>query len=244
MYKFIQILKRDLFNLILNPMWIFFCTFFPFLLIVILGFLTAGNFGNKVTSYDYYGIAMMIYSILNTATIASNSFMEESIKDGNMRILFSPIKLSYIYFSKIIATFIFASVFHFAIILLMHFMLGVNYGGLSCFIIFLLFEFFSSALGVLFCCIFKSENTANQVLGIIINIFALFGGVFFQMDGLGNAIEKITYISPIKWVLKAILCIIYDKNYGYFLPSAVMLIAVSVIVIILCHILYKTEDYV
>jgi len=39
-------------------------------------------------------------------------------------------------------------------------------------------EIFASILGVLFCRIFKSENIANQVLSIVITIFAMLGGLF------------------------------------------------------------------
>lgn len=103
MYKFLQILKRDFLNMLFNPMWVFYDTVFPLMLILILGFLNSGAYGNEVSSYDYYGVAMILYIVLNTATLSANGFMEERIKKGNMRLIYSPLPKSYIYLSKILA---------------------------------------------------------------------------------------------------------------------------------------------
>lgn len=247
MYRFFQMLKMDFSNLCFNAMWVFYSVVFPFLLVLILGFLGSGSYGSTVTAYDYYGITMMIYIVLSTAMTASNSFMEERIKKGNMRIIYSPMPKSFIYISKILATFAFSFICHLIVILLLYFILGVNFGGWNTgyiIVILLLFEVFSSSLGVLLCCIFKSENTANQILSIIINIFAVFGGLFFQLDGFGKNIEKISYISPVKWVVTTMLKIIYDNNFSYFLPTAAILIVLFVITLLLCGKFYRTEDYI
>ncbi|APM39128.1 ABC transporter permease [Clostridium kluyveri] len=247
MYRFLQIFKRDFLNLLFNPMWIFYAAVFPFLMVLILGFLTSGNYGRIITSYDYYGISIMIYIVFNTSTIASNSFMEERIKRPNMRIIYSPIPKDYIYISKIAATFTFSSIFHILIIILLNITLKVNFGGENVgliVLILMLFEIFASALGVLFCCIFKSENTANQVLSIVINISAILGGLFFRLDGFGNTVEKISYASPVKWIVTDIFKVIYDRDFSCCLPTVIILILLSAIAIFLCGKFYRTEDYI
>ncbi|WP_368491006.1 ABC transporter permease [Clostridium sp. BJN0013] len=247
MYRFLQIFKRDFLNLLFNPMWVFYTVVFPFLLILILGFLTSGNYGSIITSYDYYGISIMIYIVFNTSTIASNSFMEERIKQANMRIIYSPIPKGYIYISKIAATFTFSFICHMMVMILLNLTLKVNFGGEnSGFIILtlLLFEIFASALGVLFCCIFKSENTANQVLSIVINISAILGGLFFRLDGLGHNVEKISYMLPVKWIITDIFKVIYDRDFSCYLPIVIILILLSMITIFLCGRFYRTEDYI
>ncbi len=247
MYRFSQIFKRDLLNLIFNPMWVFNGTLFPFLLVLILGFLSSGNYGSSVTSYDYYGVSMMIYEIFNTSIIASNSFMEERIKQGNMRIIYSPLPRASIYISKILATFVFSSVCHIIVILVLNLSLNVNFGGknvLFVILLLLLFEIFASILGVLFCCIFKSENTANQILSIVINISAVLGGLFFQLGGFGKNVENISYISPVKWIATDIFKVIYDKDFSYFLPTVTILIVLSIAALLLCGKFYRTEDYI
>ena len=48
------ITKEDFINLIKNPMWIFYGTAFPILLVAIVGYLAHSAYGNEVTSYDRY----------------------------------------------------------------------------------------------------------------------------------------------------------------------------------------------
>jgi ABC-2 type transport system permease protein len=173
--------------------------------------------------------------------------MEERIKQGNMRIIYSPVRKREIYMSKILVTFLFAGSCHIIVIALLHFILGVNFGGWNSVwvvALMLLFEFFASSLGVMLCCIFKSENTANQILSIFINISAILGGLFFQLDGMGSAIAKLSFISPVKWIVNAIFRIIYDGDFSWFIPCALILIALSLISSQLCSRFFRTEDYI
>ena len=247
MYKFLQILKRDFLNMLFNPMWVFYDTFFPLMLILILGFLNSGAYGKEVSSYDYYGVSMILYIILNTATLSANNFMEERIKKGNMRLIYSPLPKSSIYASKILATSAFASLCHIFVVILLNLFMKVNYGGENIgfvIIIFILAEIFASIVGVLFCCIFKSENISNQILSILINIWALFGGLFFKIDGLGNTLEKLSYVSPVKWMLISVFKIIYDGNFSGYLATIGILIISSIIAAALCEKFYRPEEYV
>lgn len=247
MYRFFQLFKRDFLNLFFNPMWVFYSSAFPFLLVLILGFLSSGNYGGSVSSYDYYGVAMIIYAALNTSSISANSFMEERIKKGNMRIIYSPLPKGYIYTSKIAASFIFSSFWHLIVILLLQIVLKVNFGGGSIgyiVVMFLILELFASILGVLFCCIFKSENVANQLLSLVITILAMLGGIFFRLEGLGEAFEKVSYISPLKWIIADIFKIIYDGDFSYYGLTLLILFILSALTLLLCKVFYRTEDYV
>lgn len=248
MYKFYTLFKRDMMNIILNPMLLSFNTVFPFLLILILGFLSRGRYGETgIDSYDYYGVTMLLYIVLNVATTSANSFMERSIKTTNMRVMFSPIPNSFIYLAKIAATFVFTSVCFIGLMLASGLLLGVNYGGDNVFLVLglvLIFNLFSAIMGVFFCCIFKSEELTNKILSLAINMFALLGGLFFQMDGLGKTVVAISRLSPVKWVSEGIFKIIYDSDISSFLPISAALLALSVVLLLGCRLIFKTEDYV
>lgn len=82
--------KEDLKNLIKNPMWLFYATLFPILLVVILGFLGKESYGKEVTSFDYYGITLTIYAIFTSGMTSANAFMEITIRKPNMRIIYAP----------------------------------------------------------------------------------------------------------------------------------------------------------
>lgn len=247
MYTFKKMIGMDLINLFTNPMWIFYSIGFPLMLIFIMGFLTSGSYGSTVTSYDYYGVALMIYGIFNAATFSANSFMEERIKNANMRIVYSPVKPFYIHFSKVLATFIFCTVTYGLVGIIVHFVAGVNYGGPSFWAFILLMLpaiFFFSALGVMVCCILKSESSANQFLSLILILFSILGGLFFPLDGLGKTVTAIGWISPAKWLFTASMQIIYDQDYSMFLPACGILILLSAVAVSLSVKFFKGEDYI
>ncbi|AOR24483.1 ABC transporter permease [Clostridium taeniosporum] len=243
MRNLLLISKEDFKNLIKNPMWIFYGTLFPILFVSILGFLGKESYGNNVTSYDYYGITLMIYSILSSGMTSANAFMEEKIRKPNMRIVYAPGSVKSIYISKIISSFVFSCLCHLfdmiVLCIMYHIHITVTF---EIMILFVLIEFFSVALGVMFCCIFKTEAMANQLLGMIINLFAVFGGLLFPMDGYGKIVRGISYLSPAKWVMKTTFSMIYDNNFSMFYITALVLIFATVIVFVVSEKTFKKED--
>lgn len=241
--KLYLIVKEDLINLIKNPMWVFYVTAFPVLITLILGYLTRDSFGSKVTSYDYYGIAGMIYAILNSGMISANAFMEERIKKPNMRIIYSPGAVRYIYVSKIIASFIFGYVFHVIDFIFIKLVLGVNFG--NTFYILMMFgvlDIFFCTLGIMLCCILKTETNTNQFQSIVVNVLAILGGVVFSLDSLGNGARIVSKCTPVKWVMDAVFQMIYDKDMHLYLPVIVGFLLCISAMIFVCDKTFKKED--
>lgn len=235
--------KEDFKNLIKNPMWVFYGTVFPILLVVIMGFLGRESYGNDVTSYDYYGITLMIYAILTSGMTSANAFMEERIRKANMRIIYAPRSAKSIYLSKIISSFFFSLLCHLFDMILLCILYSIRISAIpQIMILFILTEFFSVGLGVMLCCIFKTEGMANQILSIVINLFAILGGLLFPLDGYGKVARSISYISPAKWLVKAVFSMIYDKDFSYFYPTVLILIILIAIVLIVCDKTFRKED--
>jgi len=247
MNKFKNILKMDLVNLFTNPMWIFYTTAFPFILALIFGFLAKDSYSDTITSYDFYGITTMIYSALNAATLAANSFMEKDIKGPNMRLIYAPVPSFIIHFSKVIATVIFTTVCYTAVTILLHLAANVNYGGSNAIYLWLLMvlvELFSASFSVMLCCVLKTEEAVNQVISFFITIMALLGGIFFPMDGLGKTVAAASNLSPLKWAATTAFQIIYDHNFSLLLPSCFILTVLSIICVLLSTKLFRTEDFI
>ena len=98
MRRFFSVFKMDLRNLFKNPVLVGYNTVFAVLLILIMGFLTSGNYAAPKEAYQYYAVTMLIYGILNGAMTASNCFLERDIKRPNLRIIYSPAGSFSIYF--------------------------------------------------------------------------------------------------------------------------------------------------
>lgn len=247
MYQFKTILKMDLVNLFTNPMWIFYTTVFPFMLAIIFGFLAQGSYSDNITSYDFYAITTMIYSALNAATLAANSFMEKDIKGPNMRLIYAPVPTFVIYFSKIIATVIFTTVCYTAVTLLLNLTVHANFGGTNAiylWILMVLIELFGASFSVMLCCVLKTEEAVNQIVSFGITLMTLLGGVFFPIDGLGKAVVAVSNLSPVKWVAEAAFEIIYDGNFTLLLPSYLILAVLTIVCILLSTKLFKTEEFI
>jgi ABC-2 type transport system permease protein len=216
-------------------------------MVVILGFLSSGDWGTIATAYDYYGITMMVYAALNTATISANSFMEERIKGGNLRIIHAPIRPFAIHFSKTMASFAYCSLCHLLTAFALHFTAGVDYGNsgiAGVVMLFLLLEFFSAALGVALCSLFRSENVANQILSLVVTVLAILGGVFFRVDDLGKMAEHVSNALPVKWVSKALFQLVWDNDWSLVAPVSAILILSGAIFVATSSLLFRTEDYV
>lgn len=246
MYGFIQIFKMDIENLIKNPVLVGYNTIFSVLMILIMGFLTSGTYANASDAYNYYAISFLIYGMMNGAMTATNCFMERDIKKPNLRIIHSPVGSFPIYFSKIFASFLFDYVCHLLVLAVLIPTLHLNFGGGNIVFIILLMapiEFVACALGTLFCCIFKTEETASTLLSTIVSILAFLGGTFFSLDGMGRALAFASRISPVKWLTDAFLEIIFDTNLTLFLPVFLGSVAVSLLLVFGCTKLFRTEDY-
>lgn len=246
--NFIKIVKFDFMNILRNPTLVIFNTVFPLILIGVMGFVTKGGYGaGDVSSYDYYGVTMMIFTALFISMTASNTFMEEKVKSGNTRIVYAPVSKTEIYLSKLIATYILGTVSYSVLLLVGQYLFHINFGGknlLSIILLINVFSFFGCCLGTLFCCIFKSEEAANSVMQILLYLFIFLGGLFFPVASLGKVVETISYLSPVKWVTECAFRIIYDNDFSIYIPTIAVVLFASIVCIIICQIIFKPGEYV
>lgn len=245
MYRFWQIFKMDLTNNFKNPVLINYNTLFAIAMILIMGYLSSGNYANGIDSYNYYAVAFLIFGMLEGAMTATNCFMERDIKKPNLRILYSPCGKFPVYFSKIAASFVFDYVLH-AGLCLIFLTMGINLGGWYTGWILLMMmpvEFTSAALGIFFCCIFHCEETASSILSLFISVFAFLGGTFFSLDGMGATLAAVSRISPIKWLIDAFFAVIYDGNLTVVAPVILVTAGLGVLLTFGCAKTFRMEDY-
>lgn len=227
-------------------MWLAGTIGLPLLLALILGFITSGSYGNTVTSYDYYGIAMLVFGILNNATLAANSFMEARIMKANMRLCSAPVPVFSIYFPKVLASFLFGAFCHTIAGLALFVMAGVNFGDSNALFLWLLLlavDFFAASLGVMACCILKQEEAVNQILSNLVAITCLLGGAFFPVKGLGHIVETVSSISPVTWINAAAFRTVYDNSLSLLGIVCAALLGAALLCNMLSAKLFNTEDY-
>lgn len=245
---FLKLIKQDFKNLITTPVVVTACVFYPWLLIGVFGFIFSSLYGGDgVSSYDYYGVTMMLYMILTSITIAPNTFMEKKLKQGNMRIAYAPVSKVSIYMSKIIASYLFMEISFLIDMILMNYFKWINFGGenfIYVLVLFGAFLLFTVTLGGAVCVILKEEELTNTILSAVTSIFALLSGMFFPVDSLGKVVSKIANLSPLKWILDTSFNVIYDNNFQNYSVIILVLITLSTLLLIVMHLNYKPEDYI
>lgn len=245
MRRFLSIFKMDLTNLFKSPVLVGYNTVFAALLILIMGFLTGGKYADVKDAYQYYAVTMLIYGMLSGAMTASNCFMERDIKRPNLRIIYSPAGSFPIYFSKTLASFVFDYALHLALLAVLCPILQVTLGSRPLLFILLMapVEFAAAALGTFFCCVFHCEETTSTLLSLTVSVLCILGGTFFSLDGLGSALAFISKLSPVKWLNDAFFALCCNNSLGLFWPVFIGAAAVSVCLVLGCHVFFRTEDY-
>ena len=235
----------DFYNLFKNPVLIGFNTIFPVVMIIIFGYLCGGNYSDIKYAYQYYAVALIVFGMLEGAMTATNCFMERDIKKPNLRIIFSPAGSFPIYFSKILASFVFDYILHILLALIFCPVFGVTLGAKPALFIILMapVEFASAALGVFFCCLLHSEEASSTLLSNIISLFAILGGTFFSLEGMGSTIAYISRFSPVKWLNDVFFALSCDNNAAMFWPVFLGACAASALLILGCRLTFRSEDY-
>ncbi|TYS11582.1 ABC transporter permease [Bacillus subtilis] len=244
----LKLITFDFMNIVRNPVLVIANTAFPFVLILVMGFVTKNSFGaGGVSSYDYYGVNMMIFAAALIAMTASNTFMEEKVKKANLRIVYAPVSTTGIYLSKLLSTWIFSVIVYSVNVLIAQTIFHLNFGGQYLPYVMLLlyvFLFFGCCFGTMFCCLFKNEEQANGIMQIPIAFFVFFGGVFFGIHRFGDTVNNISLFSPVKWVTECSFLLIYDHDFSMLLPVLSGLLFASIICIAVSHVVFKPEGYV
>lgn len=237
------IVKEDLLNLLKNPMWLFFAAAFPLLMWLLMGFMTRSSYGRAFTSFDYYRVAIMIYSAFYSGSISANAFLEERIKKPNMRIIYAPGQVQNIFLAKIIASFLFCFAFHALDVLIMALVFptaAADSGWLLLFVA--LSDLFAVTLGVMLCCIIKQESITNQIQSILVNVLGFLGGAFFPLAGMGAFIRSLSGLSPIKWIVGDLFGLLYDHDLTHVSATIILLLAGTAIMVLVCRLTFRKED--
>lgn len=226
--KFGILIKQDLKNIFSMPVLINFCLVYPIALVLILGFIFKTIYTtNTVSSFDYYGVTIMMFIVLNSVTIAPNIIMEESVKQGNIRISYAPVSRLEVCMSKLLSSYIFTGIAFSIDMIVLKALKIVNYGGTKFVYVWALYMavlMMAITLGGAACTIIKNENLTNKILTFIIDVTAIFAGLFFPIDRLSITAGEISELCPIKTVTDSIFRIIYDGNTSGFILSMAVLI--------------------
>lgn len=218
---------------------------YPALLTLIIGYLSQNSFSGEISSYEYYSISMMIFIYSGSGIASAYNFIDNPMKQGNLRIIFTPIKTTSIYLSQIICGTIYSSIGIAFSMFVFKILFRVNYNE-SEFIIFIAFitlAFMSSAIGIFLCTIIDNIGVINMIFNLIQAILCILGGAFFSIESLGKLPEFLAKLSPVKWLIDGLLSSIYDNSSLPLTIIIVVNIILGIVITGICKYTFKTEKY-
>ena len=201
--------------------------------------------GSKPRAMDYYAITMLTLIMMYASMSGISTITEERRDKTLFRIFGAPVRNSQILVAKVTGTviatilqalilFIFDSVF-----------LKVQWGSnlLPIFIIILAQIIMMVSVGVGSAYLFKNPTSGMSLLQSLIPILVFLGGGYVNLEllGVGGLLEKITYISPVRWINKTLLQIIYANDYSTFGTTIMICLIIAVVFLSLSAVLSRKE---
>lgn len=219
---------------------------YPVVITLIIGYLSQNSFGSEISSYEYYSISMMLFIYISSGAGSLYNFIDKPIKQGNFRVIFTPIKTINMYLSQIVCGTIFSTLGIAFTMLVFKTLFNINYNGnlLIIFTFFITIAFMSNAVCIFLFTISDNFQLLNLIITLVQSILGILGGAFFSLEALGEIPATIAKLSPVKYWMDGILNSMYDNNNLIIFIATLVNVALGIIFIIFCKYSFKTEKYI
>ncbi|MFD2169875.1 ABC transporter permease [Tumebacillus lipolyticus] len=179
----------------------------------------------EVTAQQYYSAAMAVMFLLFNATIGAKSILNERASETLSRMLTTPTNKLNILLGKFVGTLYF-SLLQFAVLMLTtKYAFGVDWGdfGQAATVAFG-YAIAVSGLSMALAAMLKSEQSADLVSGIGVQIFAALGGSMLPLSQFPELLQKVALITPNAWALTSLTGIMTGAEWqALYLPIGVLL---------------------
>lgn len=196
--KTLILAKRNLKEILRDPLSIIFCLIFPVIMLVLMSIifknieLIPANF-----KIENYASGICVFGFTFIGMFVSIQIASDKNTSFNKRLNIAPINKFGYYFSFVLSALPLAliqEILFFAIALIFGFPFNFN---LFLSIIYLIpSALFYICLGILIGIICKNEKQTGPISSIFISIVGIFGGVFMPLSALSNNFAKILNILP------------------------------------------------
>lgn len=179
-----------------------------------------------MTSVDYYSVVVLTMIMTYGVIYAIYSIKEEKDNMTYFRIIASPVTTTDYFFGKLLANVTLVLLYMVPVLLYGQLVLRANWQNSLAFTLLLLLSYsiMISAFGMAIGTLVKNTEFADNILQrVFIPIMAFLGGSYVNLENFANPIlERLSLISPIRWVNTAIF------NHMYYGTSTRALVTLSV----------------
>jgi ABC-2 type transport system permease protein len=220
---------------------------FPIVMILLLGYLASGNYGNSFTSYQYYSIAMLPFCVAVAMVTAAYAGKDDAYKKTAIRSLFAPVSKSQIVLSKLLSCSLVISFCTLTVLLFARLVLKLPVFGSRIIMVFLLLAsevFAVCAIGLFIGLGMKNFVLIKNVLNIPICLAAVLAGAFYPIGSLNPKLEFLLKLSPLTWVNRSIFRYIYDNDAGLLWKTSFGFAVTGAGFTLLAVKLFKKEEFI
>ena len=249
MNRTITFTKRNLIEMLRDPLSYIFCVAFPLIMLILMTIVNTSIPKEGITTFRIDNLEggiiifgqtfVMLFTALNVATDRNGSFLT--------RLFASPMKSheftnGYIFPSLIVALFqsLISIVAALIVSVIVDYKLSIS-GLLISFVVAIPSAIFFIAIGLIFGTIF-SDKAAPGMCSIIISLAGFFGGIWFDAEATGGVMGKICKCTPIFYCTKAVRSAI-DMDFGKdnFIIPMIIVTASAAVLIVLASILFRSK---
>jgi ABC-2 type transport system permease protein len=205
--------------------------------------VTSLDRSKQPTSKDYYAVAVLTLILMYASQTGFWSIKNEKNLRTQSRMLCAPVNRYEILTAKVLGSIFITIIQALVVIGFSKYILKANWGSNVGVILLVLISeaVMSVSLGTSIAFVIKNEGAALAVLNTIIPILVLLGGGYTPLNIMGNFFIKISIISPVRWINRAIFRVIYADDLS-LIPVAILLnLALAAVFIAVSSLLYKKE---
>lgn len=203
--------------------------------------LTSFNGQRNPSSFDYYSITMITMTICYGAYYGAYALKGEKLARTSLRLWASPINKWQLLVGKLLGGLAMMLIQTIIVLLyskyLMHSYFGNNL--VAVLTILMSLAVFTITLGLVLSFLMKDNSRLNGCISIIVPFMVFLGGGYAVLP---KSMDKIAYVSPVKWVNSTLFEIIYKNSWINFYKTIGVCLGLSLLCILAAVMFYKGED--
>lgn len=198
----------------------------------------------NIASMDYYAITMLTLILLYSASTSAHSVKREQLLKTGNRLLVSPVKKYEIFTGQVLGAISITVLQGLIVLAFSSFILNAYWGDKPHLVIMVIISeaVMAVSIGIGLSYVIKNVATLSGIINTIIPIMVLLGGGYVPFEVLGESIQKISVISPIRWTNQALFRLVYDQDTSYIFIAVAINLAIAAIFIIYASLAYRRED--
>ncbi len=241
MSKFLALVKRNILEIVRDPLSLVFCVCFPVVMLVLMQVIM-GQFEATPPNFqiENYSVGMCVFGYTFVALFVANLIAGDKNTEFYNRLRLAPMSPFVRVLGYVVAVLpiMFVQTVAF-LVLSLPFGLPFNVGFLVAILYLFPSALFYVLCGVLIGYLAQNERQAGPIASILVSATGIFAGIFMPLDGMGTFFNIMNCLPFVHTV--AIASNVFSGDYACFLSNIGWVIGYSVLILLLIYVLCRKK---